>query len=303
MTTYDLSTTTPTKLVAGDIINIPYTKTEKSITLPKGEYKFECWGGYGHYSTASDSSGHTYGYGGYATGILDLKTKTTFYIYVGGRSTTTYSSSYYDGGWNGGGGKASGSSYNDNGTGGGATDICLVRSDVTRDSHGTYKRTDASYKSRIIVAGGGGGGRSNNILSQGGYSPCTSTSAGVNGSMTAAGSVANGNAGGFGYGCSATNSSDDSPGGGGGWYGGGNVSDSYGGGGSSFVWSDTYASYVPSGYTPSADYKMTNVSCQLGSANASPAGATSNGYARITVIDVVPPIEAYIKINNGWKKL
>lgn len=41
MATYDLTSTTPTEIVTGDIINCPYSGTYKSITLPAGEYKLE----------------------------------------------------------------------------------------------------------------------------------------------------------------------------------------------------------------------------------------------------------------------
>lgn len=44
LTTYDLTTTTPSFIKTGDILNCPYSGTYKIITLPKGQYKLECWG-------------------------------------------------------------------------------------------------------------------------------------------------------------------------------------------------------------------------------------------------------------------
>ena len=94
--------------------------------------------------------------------------------------------------------------------------------------------------------------------------------------MTAAGNNKSTHSpGGFGFASSGTATGDDTAGGGGGWYGGGSGGDSAGGGGSSFVWSNDHASYVPSGYTPSASYKMTNISC---TANTN----EGNGKAKIT---------------------
>ena len=47
MTTYDLTSTTPTQLKTGDIINCPYSGSAKSLSLPKGTYKLEVWGAQG----------------------------------------------------------------------------------------------------------------------------------------------------------------------------------------------------------------------------------------------------------------
>lgn len=294
MATYDLTKSIPSasSIQTGDILNCPYSGKYKSITLPKGKYKLECWGAKGIYSSASPSSSFNYNYGGYASGVLNLTSEKTFYIYVGGQPGATGSTSYYNGGWNGGGGKRSSSTKN-NAPGSGATDICLTASDVTLTGY-CWKRTDDSYLSRIIVAGGGGGGRTGNAMGCGGYAPSTSTSASYNGGMTAGGitDTSNYEDAGFGYGASTSHSSDDKGCGGGGWYGGGSHGDYYGGGGSSFVWSDDYAQYVPSGYTPTEDLKMTNVSLiQGGSSMPLPSGSTGtgqtgNGYARITALDV-----------------
>lgn len=44
LATYDLTTTIPSNIQTGDILNCPYSGIYKIITLPKGQYKLECWG-------------------------------------------------------------------------------------------------------------------------------------------------------------------------------------------------------------------------------------------------------------------
>ena len=102
----------------------------------------ECWG-------ASGGNHATSGKGGFVSGVINITTPITMYIYVGGIGILG-SESNKNGGWNGGG-----NLYNDcvtpteNYTGGGATDIR-----ITSSSWDNFN----SLKSRIIVAGGGGGG-------------------------------------------------------------------------------------------------------------------------------------------------
>lgn len=290
MATYNLKEEYPTSMVSGDVLNIPFTGNCITLTLPRGKFKLEAWGAYGPYSSASPTSSHAYGYGGYASGTLTLTKPLKLYCYVGGMPLATVQNNYYYGGYNGGGSKLYSSNYRDNGPGGGATDFCLVKGKMRLDKHFRYVRDTKSYLSRLLVAGGGGGGRSNNAYSQGGYEPCVTTANGnAYGRMTSPGSVASSTysvLGGFGYGSTSVHATDDRAAGGGGWYGGGDTGDSYGGGGSSFAWCDTYAGYVPSGYSVGSEYKLTNVSLLLGSGKASPAGTMSDGYARITVIEV-----------------
>ena len=279
-----------------DVRTFTYTGTVQSVTIPEGTIaaKLEVWGAQSIYSSASPTTAYASGNGGYATGTMnDLTGVSTLYVYVGGQpgSAVNGSSSYYNGGWNGGGGKPSASSYNDNGPGGGATDICLVQSDVTLSDY-RYTRTSESYLSRLIVAGGGGGGRSTSTDAAGGYVPGATLATGSSyyyATMNSAGTnSSNYIVGGFGYGSSTNNTSDDRGCGGGGWYGGGSYGDNNGGGGSSFVWCDAYASYVPSGYTPTASMKMTDVEVKAGSQSMpapggdSETGHSGNGYARTT---------------------
>ncbi|MBO7630122.1 MAG: hypothetical protein J6S87_09325, partial [Bacteroidales bacterium] len=282
-----------------------YTGDVQTYSVPPGAQTLtlECWGAQSIYSSSSYSSAFTSGNGGYAKGVLNPGNIQTLYVYVGGRpyySLVNGSSSTLNGGWNGGGGKPNASSYNDNGPGGGATDICLTSSAMTFSNY-RYTRTSESYLSRLIVAGGGGGGRSASTDCAGGYVPGNTVATGSSsyyGSMTGAGTnSSNYIAGGFGYGSSTNNTSDDRGCGGGGWYGGGSNGDSYGGGGSSFVWCSQYAQYVPSGYTPTTDMYMTDVVIASGNQSMpSPSGSTETGhagagYARITY--TIPEEYAY----------
>ena len=290
--------------------NFDISKTNgETITLKPGTHKLEAWGASGVYSSASPTSSHPNGYGGYASGTLTLTESLNVTLYIGGSPNSNSDVNY--GGWNGGGASYAGSRYNDNGSGGGATDICLTPSSITTDSYQRYVRTSASYLSRILVAGGGGGGRSSDAASNGGYFNTSGANTYV-GSLTAAGSSSGTyQSGGFGYGSSGTSTSDDNAGGGGGWYGGATNGDSYGGGGSSFVWSTDTASSVPSGYTPSTKYQMTNVVYNKGnttmpsstSATGTETGHSGDGHIRITSTvktSTVPSIDtSAISIEKG----
>ena len=290
--------------------NFDISKTNgETITLKPGTHKLEAWGASGVYSSANPTSSHPNGYGGYASGTLTLTESLNVTLYIGGSPNSNSDVNY--GGWNGGGASYAGSRYNDNGSGGGATDICLTPSSITTDSYQRYVRTSASYLSRILVAGGGGGGRSSDVASNGGYFNTSGANTYV-GSLTAAGSGSGTyQSGGFGYGSSGTSTSDDNAGGGGGWYGGATNGDSYGGGGSSFVWSTDTASSVPSGYTPSTKYQMTNVVYNKGnttmpsstSTTGTETGHSGDGHIRITSTiktSTVPSIDtSAISIEKG----
>ena len=131
MATYDLASVSPPSTIKiGDIINCSYTGTYKTITLPKGSYKLECWGASG----GSYDTTYVGGKGGYSIGTITLEKSTTLYLYSGGQGSGGKSGTY-SGGFNGGGTGISGS-------GGGASDIRIGQ--------------DSLY-ARVIVAGGGGG--------------------------------------------------------------------------------------------------------------------------------------------------
>ena len=290
--------------------NFDISKTNgETITLKPGTHKLEAWGASGVYSSASPTNSHPDGYGGYASGTLTLTESLDVTLYIGGSPNSNSDVNY--GGWNGGGASYYGSRYNDNGAGGGATDICLTPSRITTDSYQRYVRTSASYLSRILVAGGGGGGRSSDAASNGGYFNTSGANTYV-GTLTAAGSSSGTyQAGGFGFGASGISGTDDNAGGGGGWYGGATNGDSYGGGGSSFVWSTDTASSVPSGYTPSTKYQMTNVVYNKGnttmpsstSTTGTETGHSGDGHIRITSTiktSTVPSIDtSAISIEKG----
>ena len=275
------------------INNFEYTGKSQTITLPKGKYKLEVWG-------AQGGDYYTGGYGGYASGEININASSKLYIYVGGKPTST------TGGWNGGGnGISSGRG------GGGATDISLQG---TEDSS-TWNETNHIY-SRVIVAGGGGGsgvatGSANPAGCGGGeyggegYSNSTDGSnsqktgqarSGGGGGPTYAGITwSTGVSASFGYGSNASGYS--CGGGGGGWYGGAgaydNDSDSdgrYGGGGSGYVYTESTAVNYPSGCLLNSAYYLTNAATVAGNQQFkapngnNETGHTGNGYARITYL-------------------
>lgn len=216
---------------AGTQWSFRYTGGVQSKTLEKGKYKLEVWGAQG--------GGNEGGKGGYSYGNINLTSKSTLNIYVGGQGGLK------SGGWNGGG-TTNTAGYG----GGGATDIRIG---------GT------SLSSRIIVAGGGGGigpraggaGGGGNNPGLRGTNGCGQ--AGYGGTLTAGGAGGGagngiaecGQAGTLGNGgkawCTRWNpTGHGGGGGGGGYYGGGagthddyysrqDNDDSGGGGGSGYV--------------------------------------------------------------------
>lgn len=300
-TIYDLTSVIPKIIKTGDILNCPYSGSAKSIVLPKGQYKLECWGAQG-----GKYSSNLGGYGGYSIGTLTLSKKTTVYLQAGGQG----SDSSVNGGHNGGGtGVSSGRG------GGGASDIRI--------------KQDSLY-ARVIVAGGGGGaGVASGFSGKGagggtsgldGYSNGV-TSSGVNrsgsgGSQTAGGismsSIAS-TKGSFGQGGNASGYS--CGGGGGGWYGGGGAYDNdsdadgrSGGGGSGYVYTSSTASNYPSGCLLNSSYYLTNAQTIAGNtAFISPIGVneighTGNGYIRITVIEASSGSTLVKTTSNTWKE-
>lgn len=289
LTTYDLTTTTPSFIKTGDILNCPYSGTYKIITLPKGQYKLECWGAQGGYRNDSTCGGK----GGYSVGTITLITTTTMYLYSGGAGNTGGA----NGGFNGGGLR---DSYNG---GGGASDIRIGQN---------------SLYARVIVAGGGGsdGAPTNTGMYGGGTSGGTATqsfgSGGGGGTQTAGGAGGNNNSGSFGIGGRGIYYANGYGGaGGGGWYGGGGTypdgsgdDDRGGGGGSGFVWTGSNA---PNSYKLGSQYYLSNASTVAGNTSfVSPTGTAEtghagNGYVRITVIEAKTNLSIYIK-NSAWKE-
>lgn len=303
MATYTVDNVNTSNLAADDIINCDYSGTYKTLILPPGQYKLECWGAQG--GTYSSYYG---GFGGYSTGVLTLTIDTTLYLYAGGQpatNTSTDSSNISAGGFNGGG---TSKVYSYSGTtsygqgGGGASDIRIAQ--------------DSLY-ARVIVAGGGGGSSSDNGAGSkdGGGEYGNSPVSGYESSQTYAGTN-----GAFGQGANATGSYNykyGAGGGGGGWYGGGStseVSDSsssyrnYNGGGSGYVYTSSTASNYPSGCLLIAEDYLTNASTISGSnsftspTGTSETGHSGNGYVRITVIsiDSLTNFNLKIKVNGIW---
>lgn len=150
MATYNLREVMPDKIVAGDVLNLPYRigeadfegKSEsyggsKTVLLPKGEYLLECWGSASSFRAKQWSVNWAIaGTGGYARGTLTLNSDTNVILTPGGVGT------------NGGirvGRMIAGEAWT--GSGGGS-DIRLIQND---EYH------------RVIVAGGGGQPGSYNV--------------------------------------------------------------------------------------------------------------------------------------------
>lgn len=285
MATYDLTSSIPSSssLKTGDILNCPYSGTYKSITLPKGTYKLECWGAQGGNGTASPSNDSQLfgGKGGYSSGVFSPTSDTVLYLYSGGQGSTATgsTSSGPNGGYNGGGAGSKNGSNNSNtqtsGGGGGATHIATIS--------GLLNTLSFSTASILLIAGGGGGaggwyGFFSTQSSDGGYGGGNSGGSAANGGgySVSGGTQSSGYS--FGQGASASTHVDQG-GGGGGYYGGycstgTSDSDICGGGGGS-------------GYINTS--KLTSASTIAGNTSfTSPTGTTEtghsgNGYIRITV--------------------
>lgn len=320
MATFNITNGAPPKILAGDILNCPYSGTVKVLTLPAGKYKLECWGAQG--GTVVNG-----GKGGYSVGYIELHKKTTLYLYTGGQGKKNTSSAIkLEGGFNGGG--YCYSKYEDIyvGSGGGASDVRI--------------NTDSLY-ARVIVAGGGGGNGiypsdSSNTSKTGGVGGGTSGGngikiyaheygAGAGGSQTAGGSKGSNSSysqgGSFGQGGNSTGNSGgwNGGGGGGGWYGGGSggALGASGGGGSGYVYTSSTASNYPSGRLLTSEYYLTNAQTKAGNtsfpstSSGNETGHSGNGYIRITVVytifgkarvnDQITNItSSYIKVNGVW---
>jgi hypothetical protein len=279
--------------------------TYYSVTLESGRYDLEVWGAQGGNDTSYPDTIFG-GRGGYSKGTVQLRSKTTLYVYVGGSGT----------------GSLSGSRFGSTG-GGGGTDIRL--------QNGLWNDTNG-LRSRIIVAGGGGGSHGKNYSKITGFlgndgggttaptftassytvTGATQTSGGSS-SPTDSGTVP----GSFGYTTPNTHSNTNSKGGynggsrgsddwanggaGGGWWGG-CTSWPTGSGGSGFVYTSSNSQC-----SASSDYYLSDASTFAGNTNfLSPYGGTEighrgNGLARITNLHPLPIPTAskdYIRLYN-----
>ena len=300
MATYDLTSTIPSKIQTSDILNCPYSGSIKSITLPKGTYKLECWGAQG----GSYSDTYHGGFGGYSVGTLLLDSPRTLYLVSGGSGSVKNKSGYIDGGYNGGGGAQSSNSRNLAGAGGGATHISL--------SDGLLSTLSGNKESVLIVAGGGGGSVSIFVFSSGSerssggngggssgengvvvYGNCSTPTGGtqnsggtVDSNLSSASSYV---AASFGQGSYAKTGT--TPGGGGGYYGGGSGYYASGAGGSGYI----------SGQLSDAS-TLAGSSSFLSPDGNSETGHTGDGYIRITVIKVSTGDILVKTTQNAWKK-
>ena len=321
MATYDIDSL-PSSFQNGDIINCPYKSgVEKQITLPKGTFKFECWGARGGYP-----SGYKPAYGGYSYGEITLSSSQLYYLNVGGAGAMTNIGSA-SGGHNGGGSAYSVGitlvSY-ESGSGGGATHIA-TRSGLLANL--------SNYKSSVVIVAGGGGGRmgfaSSDQLTYDGAGGGVSGSDGTDlingsprvsntrhargGSQTSGGQsgslkiyttivssmTSTGSAGSFGKGGNSDQQTIGTAkyggaGGGGGYYGGG---------GGAAGWS---------GYPSVCGYAETAGGGSGYIGNLSNSGTSSypnnlpdggdNGYIRITVLSIEQTNGIFIKENGSWKE-
>ena len=120
------------------------------IELSPGAYFIQCYG-----ASGGDSGNAKGGYGAYVSGLLHLKEKKAFHIYIGAEGHLDLGKTSYNGG---GRGHSNKNIANSKGaSGGGGTDIRLLN---TTDIDGLL--------SRIIVAGGGGGADSYSNGAKGG---------------------------------------------------------------------------------------------------------------------------------------
>ncbi len=130
-----------------------------------GTYKLEAWGAQG--GTVDSYAG---GKGGYSAGEIELTTRDTLYIGVGGQGTksgTGVIAGGYNGGGSGHGGTCNGNGNRWGASGGGATHIAKVPGELssledykgTLNDNGTADTSDDFYVSDniLIVAAGGGG--------------------------------------------------------------------------------------------------------------------------------------------------
>ena len=227
-------------------VDYDFTGDVQSFVAPAtGIYKFEAWGAQGGSAIEVENDGHTEnaigGLGAYTSGKILLNKGEKIYVYVGGEggNRTYMSTGSVLGGWNGGGqgAVARTSCYQQNGSGGGATDFRLV---------GRAWDNTLSLNSRIMVASGGGGIYENNCSASdrtasnghnaiGLYSDlqdATQLRGGYGRTSYQSSYTSTTYAGAFGSGASGKNSY---AGGGSGYYGGGSGDYAIGGGGSSYI--------------------------------------------------------------------
>ena len=211
-------------------IEFEYTGDVQTFTsFCPGSYRIELWGADGGRMLLQGVYYNEHGYGAYTSGEIYLNAHVSLYVYVGGKGNDAIVGQAVPGGYNGGG-TGHWDEFDDEaaGSGGGATDIRLVK--------GEWNDFE-SLKSRIMVAAGAGGVGFNSTAGSGG-----GLEADMLFNTTYGGTQTNGYA--FGYGQDAVEVIDDvtgtygSGGGGGGYYGGKvtySIGKANGTGGSSYI--------------------------------------------------------------------
>ena len=185
----------PSKTLSTYSTLFSFTGSMQTFQVPSKVFSvtIEAVGAAGGYDNCGSNSG---GLGGLVQATINVTSKQTLYVYVGGTG------SFISGGFNGGGNGFANENGCDGGGGGGASDVRTSPTDLT---------------SRIIVAGGGGGGGCGHSGSNGGAL------------VPGDGGAGNGAVGVGGDGKSGP----DNAGGGGGYVGGGGGANCNGGGGGS----------------------------------------------------------------------
>lgn len=311
MATYDLTTTTPSKIAKDDILNCPYNSSllgkGVKITLPKGTYSLETWGAQG---------GSYYGQGGrggYSKGILELQDEAIIFCHPGGKGTYTGTSTLGGGGANGGG-----HTYYYACGGGGGSDIRIgqdklnARVIVAGGGGGTQ---GWSYRTTPGGAGGGvvgqyGGHLDTFISTENGGRPGTQTSGGEKYDYDGAPEGGSFGQGGKGYYESYLTAIG---GGGGGWYGGGSGNKTFGtgGGGSGYVYTESTASNYPSDCLLNSNYYLSDAETIAGTqsfidySGSTTTGHEGNGACRITVLSaaISGSIIWFKNSYNIWQKM
>lgn len=296
MATYNLRIEKPTKLVSGDIIQLPARYGSQAggsfaLDLPKGEYLLEAWGSSGSSIYSSGGGGP----GGYAHGVLRLSSKLTAYLTAGCRGTNGGSvvrNKRFPAGVVRSGGASDirllGNSMYTRVlvAGGGGGNGAVLDGFIKEDEYGRQD-TFNSY-STTSLSGGNGGGAVGEDGEEQHYVHMSTWMSGKGGSFTSGGSTGMAYAqsyahridGSFGYGGEWTGDFSHEayryiygPGapGGGGWYGGGGggwyeyQSGTHrveifgsGGGGSGYVWTAETSRYAPSNFGLTPVYYLTD---------------------------------------------
>lgn len=129
--------------------NFNYKEQAQEFKVPsEGKYKIELWGAAGNYYPKKMKD--QVGKGAYTSGVINLEKGTILYIYTGKNATDEgdFNTSSFNAGSTAAGKIKYTSGYHNSSSGGGATDVRLIKGKWNDES---------SLKSRIMVAAGGGG--------------------------------------------------------------------------------------------------------------------------------------------------